>query len=38
MDYTICKLQPHIDVFVRSYYELTAHGWQVVALYKRIFI
>lgn len=28
----------YIDVFVRSYYELTEQGWQVVALYKRIFL
>lgn len=26
------------DVFVKSYYELTEQGWQVVALYKRIFL
>lgn len=28
----------YIDVFIRSYYELTNKGWQVVALYKRIYI
>lgn len=28
----------YIEVFVRSYYERTDKGWQVVALYKRIFI
>ena len=28
----------YIDILVRSYYELTVHGWQVVALYKRIFL
>ena len=27
-----------IDIFIRSYYELTEQGWQVVALYKRIFL
>ena len=27
-----------IEVFVKSYYELTEQGWQVVALYKRIFL
>lgn len=26
------------NVFVKSYYELTEQGWQVVALYKRIFL
>ena len=28
----------YIEVFIRSYYELTDKGWQVVALYKRIYI
>lgn len=28
----------YIDVFIKSYYELTDKGWQVVALYKRIYI
>jgi len=27
-----------IAIFIRSYYELTEQGWQVVALYKRIFL
>lgn len=27
-----------IDIFIISYYELTEQGWQVVALYKRIFL
>jgi|GEM_PF-3570063 len=26
----------YIEVFIKSYYELTAQGWQVMALYKRI--
>jgi hypothetical protein len=30
-------MSPYKLVFVKSYYELTAEGWQVVALYKRIF-
>ncbi len=28
----------YIEVFIKSYYELTDKGWQVVALYKRIYI
>ena len=31
-------MRNYIEVFVRSYYEQTDNGWQVVALYKRIFI
>lgn len=39
MDYSIRKkMMNYIEVFIRSYYELTDKGWQVVALYKRIFI
>lgn len=31
-------MRNYIEVFVKSYYELTDKGWQVVALYKRIYI
>lgn len=31
-------MRNYTDVFVKSYFELTDKGWQVVALYKRIFI
>lgn len=31
-------MRNYIEVFVKSYYELTDMGWQVVALYKRIYI
>ena len=32
------NMRNYIEVFVKSYYELTDKGWQIVALYKRIFI
>lgn len=32
------NMRNYIEVFVKSYYELTDKGWQVVALYKRIYI
>ena len=31
-------MRNYIEVFVESYFELTDNGWQVVALYERIFI
>lgn len=30
------KIMSYIEVFIRSYYELTDKGWQVVALYKHV--
>ena len=32
------NMRNYIEVFIKSYYELTNKGWQVVALYKRIYI